>query len=60
MLRVFGRLPVTGVSEILGGRRPKSLKGGNRGGVCVDSGVGLWGFSAAVFRDLAVSNRDDG
>src|SRR5215813_10090212 len=29
------------------------------GRVCAGSGVGLWGFSAAVCRDLAVSNRDD-
>ena len=30
--------------EILGGRRPKSLRGGNRGGVCTDAGVDLWGI----------------
>jgi hypothetical protein len=31
MLRVFGRLPVTDSSRRSEGRRPKSLKGGNRG-----------------------------
>jgi hypothetical protein len=46
--------------EILGGRRPKSLKGGNRGGVCTGSGVGLWGFGAGVCADLRVTNWDDG
>src|ERR1700730_4215739 len=45
---------------IHGGRRPKSLEGGNRGGVCAGSGVGLWGFSAGACPDLSVSNRDDG
>jgi hypothetical protein len=37
---------------VRGGRRPKSLEGGNRGGVCVGGAVGLWGFSA-VYGDLA-------
>jgi hypothetical protein len=27
-----------------GGRRPKSLEGGNRGGVRADAGVALWGI----------------
>ena len=27
-----------------GGRRPKSLEGGKRGGVRSDAGVGLWGI----------------
>src|SRR6516162_10484410 len=44
MLRVFGRLPVTDSAARSKGRRPKSLRGGNRGGVCGGSGVGLWGF----------------
>jgi hypothetical protein len=43
-----------------GGRRPKSLEGGNRGGVRTGSDVGLWGFSAGVWPDLSVSNRDGG
>jgi hypothetical protein len=42
-LRVFGRLPFTGVGPH-GGRRPKSLEGGNRGGVRTDAGVDLWGI----------------
>ena len=37
-----------------GGRRPKSLEGGNRGGVRTDAGVGLWGFRGGVCRDLSV------
>ena len=37
-----------GRDEGLGGRRPKSIEGGNRGGVCASGGVGLWGFSARV------------
>src|SRR5215469_15118142 len=32
MLRVFGRLPVTDSATRSEGRRPKSLRGGNRGG----------------------------
>src|SRR5262245_36787721 len=31
MLRVFGRLPVTDSATRCEGRRPKSLRGGNRG-----------------------------
>jgi hypothetical protein len=31
-----------------GGRRPKSLEGGNRGGVRIGGGVRLWRFSADV------------
>jgi hypothetical protein len=31
-----------------GGRRPKSLEGGNRGGVCDGGGVDLWGFGAGA------------
>src|SRR5207302_7587693 len=27
-----------------GGRRPKSLEGGNRGGVCAGGSVGIWGL----------------
>jgi hypothetical protein len=40
-----------------GGRRPKSLEGGNRGGVCAGGGVGLWGFSAGVCFDASSSSR---
>ena len=58
MLRVFGRLPVTDRAARSEGRRPKSLRGGNRGGVCGGSGVGLWGFSACVCPHLSVSNGD--
>jgi hypothetical protein len=31
-----------------GGKRPKSLEGGNRGGVRTGGGVRLWRFSAGV------------
>jgi hypothetical protein len=31
MLRVFGRLPLTDSARRSEGRRPKSLRGGNRG-----------------------------
>jgi hypothetical protein len=31
-----------------GGRRPKSLEGGNRGGVRDGGGVDLWGFGAGA------------
>jgi len=41
------RMPaVRGRGRMHGGRRPKSLEGGNRGGVCAGGGVGLWGFNA--------------
>src|SRR5947209_6397156 len=42
---------------VYGGRRPKSLEGGNRGGVCAGGGVGLWGFSAGVCFDVSSSSR---
>src|SRR6516225_9863173 len=58
VLRVFGRLPVTDSAARSEGRRPKSLRGGNRGGVCGGSGVGLWGLSAWVCPHLSVSNGD--
>jgi hypothetical protein len=43
-----------------GGRRPKSLEGGNRGGVCAGGGVSLWGFYANFRPDFSVPDRDDG
>ena len=43
-----------------GGRRPKSLEGGNRGEVGAGGGVRLWGFSADVCCDFAISNGKDG
>jgi hypothetical protein len=60
VLRVFGRLPVTDSATRSRGRRPKSLRGGNRGGVCAGGGVGQWGFSADVGPDAPVWNRGDG
>src|SRR5262249_59369561 len=43
-----------------GSKRPKSLEGGNRGGVRDGGGVDLWGFGAGAGCDLSVPNRDDG
>ena len=40
--------------EMLGGRRPKSLRGGNRGEVSAGSGVGLWRFSLCMPRSLDI------
>lgn len=37
---------VRGRERMYGGRRPKSLEGGNRGGVRAGGGIGLWGFNA--------------
>src|SRR5215831_12655329 len=41
-LRVFGCLPVTG-EGLHGGRRPKSLEGGNRGGEYAPAAVSVYG-----------------
>ena len=48
MFRVFGRLPGTGGRSAHGGRRPKSLKGGNRGpaGARRYCAPELWGFES--------------
>jgi len=48
MLRVFGRLPVTDSATRSEGRRPKSLKGGNRGGEFAPAVVWVYGDSAPV------------
>jgi hypothetical protein len=42
-----------------GGRRPKSLEGGNRGEVCAGGGVRLWGFSGGVCCDFSILNGED-
>jgi hypothetical protein len=43
------RMPAVRRRErVHGGRRPKSLEGGNRGGVCAGGGVSLWGFNARL------------
>jgi len=39
-----------------GGRRPKSLEGGNRGGVCACGCVGLWGFKARLWTTWSLSD----
>jgi hypothetical protein len=43
-----------------GGRRPKSLEGGNRGGVCGGGGISLWGFSARLWVASSLSDGDAG
>ena len=43
-----------------GGRRPKSLEGGNRGGVRTDAGVDLWDSGAVCAVIFRFSNTDDG
>jgi hypothetical protein len=58
-LRVFGRLPDAGVDAGRGGRRPKSLEGGNRGEFRVGGSVGLWGFRRSVWLDFSVADRND-
>ena len=40
-----------------GGRRPKSLEGGNRGELCAGGGVGLWGFRPSVWLQFSVADR---
>src|SRR5882724_4671186 len=42
-----------------GGRRPKTLEGGNRGGFCAGDGVGLWGFSQSAWLDFSAADRND-
>ena len=60
MLRVFGRLPFTDSARRSEGRRPKSLRGGNRGEFA-PAVVSVYGdFSVDVGPDAAVWNRDDG
>jgi ubiquinone/menaquinone biosynthesis C-methylase UbiE len=48
-----------GRDEGRGGRRPKSLEGGNRGGFCAGDGVGLWGFSRSAWLDFSAADRND-
>src|SRR5882724_5143348 len=48
-----------GRDEGRGGRRPKSLEGGNRGGFCAGDGVGLWGFSQSAWLDFSAADRND-
>ena len=43
-----------------GGRRPKSLEGGNREGVRAGGGVDLWGFNARLRAASWFSDGDAG
>jgi hypothetical protein len=49
-----------GRGRMHGGRRLKSLEGGNRGGVCAGGDVSLWRFHANVRSDFSVPDRDGG
>src|SRR5262249_9575640 len=60
MLRVFGRLPVSGVTRCSEAGVRKASGEENRGGGCAGSGVGLWRFSGCVCPDLWISNGDYG
>jgi hypothetical protein len=48
MLRVFGRLPDTGVSECTEAGVGKASREETAGGVVAGGGVGLWGFGGGV------------
>jgi hypothetical protein len=59
-LRVFGRLPVTGVWGRTEAGVRKASREETAAGVRTDATVGLWGFAAGAWSDLSVPNRDDG
>src|SRR5215831_12730630 len=48
MLRVFGRLPVSGVTRCSEAGVRKASGEETAGGVCAGSGVGLWRFSLCM------------
>jgi hypothetical protein len=48
LLRVFGRLPDSGVSECTEAGVRKASGEETAGGVCSGGGIGLWGFGADV------------
>src|SRR6516162_7759140 len=52
MLRVFGRLPVSGVTRCSEAGVRKASGEETAGGVCAGSGVGLWRFSLCMPRSL--------
>ena len=54
MLRLFGRLPVSGVTRCSEAGVRKASGGETAGGVCAGSGVGLWRFSLCMPRSLEI------
>ena len=60
MLRVFGRLPDTGVNERMGAGVRKASGEETAGRVAAGGDVGLWGFGAGIWRDLAIANEGAG
>ena len=54
MLRVFGRLPVSGVTRCSEAGVRKASGEETAGGVCAGSGVGLWRFSLCMPRSLDI------
>ena len=52
LLRVFGRLPVSGVTRCSAAGVRKASGEETAGGVCAGSGVGLWRFSLCMPRSL--------
>ena len=57
MLRVFGRLPVSGVTRCSEAGVRKASGEETAGGVCAGSGVGLWRFSLCMPRSLDIIER---
>ena len=60
MLRVFGRLPDTGVNERMGAGVRKASGEETVGRVAAGGDVGLWGFGAGIWRNLAIANDGAG
>ena len=60
MLRVFGRLPDTGVNERMGAGVRKASGEETAGRVAAGGDVGLWGFGAGIWRNLAIANEGAG
>jgi hypothetical protein len=54
LLRVFGRLPVSGVTRCSEAGVRKASGEETAGGVCAGSGVGLWRFSLCMPRSLDI------
>jgi hypothetical protein len=57
-LRVFGCLPITGVTGCREAGVRKAWKEETAAGVCASAAVGLWGFSAWVCFDYSMPDRE--